>query len=202
MKNKKILEGTKGLFMKYGIKSVSMDDIARHLGMSKKTLYQFVENKEELIFESLSSYLEDEMVEVQKLSGRSRDVIDEMFNIARMAGRQLREINPATIYDLQKYYPEIWRKFKTKHEEYTYDKIKENIEKGIQSNLYRGDLDVDIATRFYIGKTLVLVDDKLFPASNFKKEEIFKEFITYHIHGIASPKGLVLLQKYLKEKEL
>ncbi len=198
----KIWTKAKELFMKYGIKSVSMDDLSRQLGISKKTLYQFVDNKNGLIRKVIRMHLESEKKEIDAISKESKDAIHEMLMIARHTSIKLREANPSTMYDLQKYYPDSWLEFQSLHEEYVFEVIKNNIIKGIDSGIYRDNIQPDIIAKFYVGKSFILVDDKVFPSSTYRVEELFNEFFSYHIHGIASQKGLELLEKHLKEKEV
>jgi len=200
-KTLKILEKVGDLFMRYGIKSVSMDDISRHLGMSKKTLYKFVENKGDLIGKVIQSHLEEEKSAINLICGKSKDSIHEMLTIGRYVSKMLRETNPSTVYDLQKYYSEAWAQYESLHQEYIYGVIKNNIEKGIEAGIYRDNIDPDIIAKFYGGKSYILVDERIFPMAKYNKEKLFLEFISYHIHGIASPKGLELLAKHLIEKE-
>jgi len=201
-KDFKILEKAKELFMRYGIKSVSMDDISRHLGMSKKTLYQLVDNKNDLIGKVIQLHLEKEKEDMDGICERSTDSIHEMLLIAKEVSKNLRDMNPSTVYDLQKYYPETWLKLQSLHQEYVYGIIKNNIQNGIESGIYRNSLHPDIIAKFYVGKSFILTDEKVFPMSQYNRNDLFWEFITYHIHGIASEKGLELLAKYLKEKEV
>lgn len=200
-KDLKIFEKVEELFMRYGIKSVSMDDISRHLGMSKKTLYKFVENKEDLISKVIGLHLEAEKQAIDEICEQSKNAIHEMLSIARFVSKRLRETNPSTIYDLQKYYSESWTQYEALHQEYVYDVIKKNIEKGIENGIYRENLNSDIIAKFYVGKSFILVDERTFPTRKYNKESLFLEFINYHIHGIASQKGLALLEKHLIEKE-
>ncbi len=195
-----ILSGTETLFRRYGIKSVTMDDIARHLGISKKTLYQFVENKADLIDQIMTLHLEQEKVMVEEIHEKSVDAIDEILAIARHVIQQLRELSPSLMYDLQKYYKSNWDQMMQLHQVYIYDIIKGNIERGIKEGFYREDLNADIIAKLYVGKTMIVVDEDLFPLKNYNKENLFKEYIRYHIHGIASVKGLALFEKHVAEK--
>lgn len=201
-KDLRILEKVEELFMRYGIKSVSMDDISRHLGMSKKTLYQLVDNKSDLIRKVIQFHLEKEKSEMDEISDSSNDSIHEMLLTAKLVSKKLRDMNPSTVYDLQKYYPETWEQLQSLHQEYVYGIIKKNIQKGIETGIYRDSIHPDIIAKFYVWKSFILTDEKVFPMSQYNKDNLFWEFITYHIHGIASEKGLELLEKYLKEKEV
>ncbi len=195
-----ILNKANDLFLKYGIKSVTMDDISRHLGVSKKTLYQFVENKNDLINRCLAFHVEEEQRAINEIVSKAKDPIDEMLSIAKFISKMLREMNPSVIYDLQKYYGKIWEMLESFHIEYIYKIIFNNIQKGIELGLYRDNLHADIIAKFYVRKSQILTDESIFPTSKYNKEALYLEFISYHIHGVASTKGLKLLNKYLLER--
>jgi hypothetical protein len=201
MKDLEIIEKISELFMRYGIKSVSMDDVSRQLGMSKKTLYKLVGSKEDLVSKVIQQHLIAEKNDIDEICGHSKNAIHEMLTIGRHVSKMLRQTNPSTVYDLQKYYGKCWTEFESLHQEHVYGVIKNNISNGMKEGIYRGNIDPDIVAKFYVGKSFVLVDERIFPTAKYNKEELFLEFITYHIHGIASQKGLELLEKHLLEKE-
>ncbi len=200
-KEREILLKVDSLFMRYGIKSVTMDDISRELGISKKTLYQYVENKSDLINKVIQEHLISEKEIISKICKESIDPIDEMLAIARYVALMLREMNPSIVYDLQKYYSKSWEMMQSLHEDHIYEVIKRNIQKGIEEGLYRQNLNPEIIAKFYVGKSMILVDERIFPIRKYNREQLFLEFINYHIHGIASEKGLALLEKRMRENK-
>ena len=103
-----ILEKAEDLFLRYGLKSVTMEDIARKLGVSKKTIYQYVDNKTDLISKIMLAHIEEEKAMMEAAKNSSEDAIGEMFAVARYALQQLRQLSPTLMYDLQKYYSNIW----------------------------------------------------------------------------------------------
>lgn len=195
-----IIQHSMDLFMRYGIKSVTMDDIARNLGISKKTLYQYVSNKNDLITQIFQQKIELEKQIMAQIREKSADAIDEILKIAAYVIRELRELSPTTVYDLQKYYRETWRQMEALHKKHIYKIIRENISRGIKQGLYRNNMDPDIIAKLYVGKTSLVVDEDLFPTREYNIGDLFKEYIYYHIHGIASPRGLQLLEKHLQEE--
>ena len=185
----KILSRSEVLFLRYGIRSITMDDIARELGISKKTLYQFVDNKAELIQKVLLQFIEDEQRTIREITQQSSNAIEEMLNIGRYITQVLRRLTPTTLFDLQKYYPESWQMVYMLNQEYIYNVIKSNLERGIQQGFYRPNLHIDIISRLYVGKTNYLIDEDIFPLREYDRGELYREFILYHIHGILSEKG-------------
>lgn len=195
-----ILLKAQHLFFRYGIKSVTMDDVARELGISKKTLYQFFENKADIL-QSIADVNKAKDIEfMDKVTTTSKDAIDEMLHIARYVTQELSQItSPTALYDMQKYYPEIWSQFTAFQQEFIYLHIKKNVERGIQEGYYRVEIDTDIIAKLYVSKTDCVIDEDMFPSRQYDKVKLFREYFTYHIHGIATTKGLKLLEKRLSE---
>lgn len=196
-----IITKARALFMRYGIKSVTMDDIARDLGISKKTLYQYVDNKTDLIEQIFLQKIEDEKQAMADILLEATDAIDEILKIARFVIRELRMLSPTTVYDLQKYYRNTWKEMEALHQRFVYTLIRENMERGMKQGIYRQEMNPDIVAKLYVGKTTLVVDEVLFPIGQYNMELLFKEYILYHIHGIASPKGLQLLEDHLSQRE-
>lgn len=195
----RILIKAENLFLRYGIKSVSMDDIARELGISKKTLYQSVENKKDLLMQVIQAHVTAELEAMSTIQAEAADAIDEMLRVTQYALPTLRQMSPTVIYDMQKYYQEVWQMIEGYHNEHIFDMIKANLERGISEGVYRDDFNADIVAKLYVGKTMLVIDEGLFPLKNYNKENLFKEYIKYHIRGIASAKGLKLLEKHFKK---
>ncbi len=195
-----ILDKAEGLFLRLGIRSVTMEELARELGISKKTLYQFVENKADLINQIILNSTENEKRCIAQFREESDDAIEEMLNIAEFVLQTLRKISPAAIYDLQKYYRESWNAMEAMHKEYIYATIRDNLDLGIEQGIYRSDLNPDIIAKLYVGKTSFITDEEIFPLEEYRRDDLYEEFINYHIHGIASPKGLELLEKHLNKQ--
>ena len=194
---KEDLEKIFRLFSQYGIKSITMDDISRELGISKKTLYQYVENKSDLIEQLFQQQMEEEKAMMGRIHQQSSDAIDELLKIARYVMQQLRELSSTTVYDLQKYYPGTWKQMEALHQQHVYTLMKENLERGIREGVYRSDVNLDIVAKLCVGKSSLIADEELFPIRDYNMSHLYREYINYHIHGIASPKGLQVLEKYL-----
>lgn len=189
----------RNLFLKYGIKSVAMDDIARELGISKKTLYQHFETKNDLIKSIAEQNLANDIQMITHIQTAAKDAIDEMFMIAKYVLEEIISIqSPTLMFDLQKYYPEMWQLFEQFQHQQVANHIKHNIERGITEGLYRTEVSGDIIAKIYSGNSLCVIDENMFPTKQFDKIKLFKEFFIYHIRGIATTKGLKLLEKRLE----
>lgn len=194
-----LMQGEK-LFLRRGIRSVTMDDIAQTLGMSKKTLYQYVENKADLVSKIVLNHVKEETACISKISAESQNAIREMMEITRYSVQQLRDISPLVIFELQKYYRESWEKMEALHKEYIYKVIFDNIEKGKKEGFYREEINSDIVSKLYVGKTYLLVDENVFPLKDFDREKLLMEFFLYHINGLLTEKGRKVLTEIYNDK--
>jgi len=163
----RILSESLRLFMKNGIRSISMDDIAKELGMSKKTIYQHVANKTELVEMVLNFMREKESNICIDGDITKMNAIDILLAVSRNVSRQMKDLNPINAYELQKYYPSIYREFILKKRDHVYLTLKQNFEQGIAEGIYRNDLDIDLVARLYIQKLVDVHDPEFLSSVNF-----------------------------------
>lgn len=194
----KILEAAELLFRKYGIRSVTMSDIASHLGMSKKTLYQYIDNKNELVEKILKKYIENEKLMCNQAADTADDALQEMFSISIQVQRNIENMNPSLLFDLRKYHFEVWQLFEQHRKEFILSIMKNNLKRGIDEDIYRKDMDTEIISRIHIGTINIFSDDELLPPDQFPRPLLHKEFVLYHLYGIVSEKGRALMSDYLK----
>lgn len=191
----KILDRCERLFLRYGIKSVTMDDVSRELGISKKTLYQYFENKEELVYKITMNHFTNQNHNIAQIILHSKTAVDEMIGIAAWMNALSKNLNPSLMFDLRKYHPQSWQVFINHRNNEVYNCIKHNLERGISEGLYREDLNIEIITRIYIARVEMFIDNEIFPYDKFPPEKTFNVFMDYHIRGIATQKGIKLLEK-------
>ena len=192
----KILNISKVLFKKFGFKSVTMDDIARELGMSKKTIYNHFSNKKELVSRSIDLYIEAEGQSICCINDKDVDAVYEMFLIAGHVRQVFKEIGTRTMYDLNKYYKESALKLHQFMTDNIYNSITDNLTKGIKDGLYREDVPIGIIARFYVAKAQIIKDDAIFPRDKFSKDLVVDTLLEYHLRAIVTPKGAKLINKY------
>jgi AcrR family transcriptional regulator len=193
-----ILKTTFDLVMKYGIKSVSMDDISNSIGISKKTIYQFFENKRSLIAEMIDDHIQKDEADIIAIISKSQNAIDELIDVARHLLSFLKGMSPTMMYDTQKYYPKQWSKVEKQHFSFFHNIIKSNIERGQKEGLYNEDVNAEIIARLYIKQSLAIADESTFPAVEYDRGELYKTLVTYHIRGLMTQKG----RKIAKPKEI
>ncbi len=184
-----ILDFTSNEMMKLGIKAVSMDDISKSLGMSKKTLYEHFDNKYDLIEKAILRHLSLEKQVIDEINKRAEDAIDEMAQIAEHTVVHFRQISPVLIHDLQKYYKDIWSYVIAHQTQYFFEKIGNNIRQGIAEGYYRKNIDAEIITKLYVSKSFSLVDESLFDPRSYSRDHLIKQHILYHLHGILTDIG-------------
>jgi len=196
-KCQEMLEQVTRLFMQYGIRSLTMDDIARHLGISKKTLYQCFEDKAEMVELSMISHAEREAALVERIHSEAPNAIEEMFLIVQQVGQQLNDVHPSILFDLAKYYPKADRIFKDFKQKTIRSVIERNMRDGMAQGLYRDNLNPRIISGMYVGRIDVFFDRELFPPSETNPMQVYIETMRYHIRGIASEQGIAYLQEKL-----
>ncbi len=191
-----IVEKSKKLFSKYGFKSLSMDDIARELGVSKKTLYHYVKNKSDLIEKTFELELFRLKSWVSEIVLSELNAIEEFLVMCKYLDKDFEQFNPAVTFDLQKYYPSLYKNHMEKKQQFVYTNIKNNILKGIREGLYRDDLDADLTAGLYINKMIALHNNDLEFLKNLTFEKIFEVMIENHIRAISNPAGIAYFEKH------
>ena len=189
-----LLNKSRELFMKNGVKSLTMDEIAKEMGMSKKTIYQFVDNKSELINLTMKDFLDDERRQMEDILKNSGNSVDEMISMIDYFLQVVREFNATTLHDVQKYYPETWNMYNDYRFNFMLGLIKDNLNNGVREGYYRNDMDTDIIAKIYIMAVEILLNQDMFPSKQYSFLSIYREFLGYHLRGIVSAKGLKYLE--------
>lgn len=188
------------LFKEYGIKSIVMDDIAKELRISKKTLYKHFENKDDVVYKVAQFEIKNEFNELKKLCIRHEHVIDELLIISKYIIQRNFSINSSLIFSMTKFYPLIWEGIMRKRKELILNLIKQNIQKGIEQNIYRIDINFNVISIFYS----FLLDIKSIEMYNdeFKDgfEKAFNLIFMYHIRGIATQNGIEYFEKHFNKQ--
>lgn len=197
-----ILPRVYDLFVKYGIKSVTMDDVGRELGISKKTLYHFVNDKSDLVAKVMD--FEEEMNKrcYSRLESLQKNAIEELFEVHKFLGDLMKHYSYSLVYDLKKYYPGIYEHIHKIQRDHMRDAILENIRKGKKEGLYRKELQEEIIVKLQVSRIESLYEDNLFTIEDFTSGKIFREFFIYHIRGIANEKGIAYLEENLDKLNL
>jgi AcrR family transcriptional regulator len=186
----KICNTTEKLFMRYGIKSITMDDVAKELSMSKKTLYQFVTDKDDLVRKTLLLHIQSMDALCMNVFRSEDNAILQMLNIANMMISQHKEMNPSLLFDLKKYHSDIYLDF-TEHREQTIQKqLAENLNLGIRQGLYRADININVTTGFYMALIEECLSSDIQMIANIPFAEKYAYLVKYHLNAICTKPGL------------
>ena len=177
-----------------------MDEMARQLGMSKKTIYTFVKDKNELVEACLQLGHLNEMKEICEVCNDNANAIDELIKVSMLISARLKTIHPSIFFDLQKYHAKIYHQFNNRTTDFLKNTMIENLKKGKKQGVYRENLDEEIIARMYLAFTDTLFAGEIFPPTDFPYNTIHSEFFRYHIRGIASQKGLAYLKEVINTK--
>lgn len=185
----RIIKSALNLFWRYGIRSVTMDDIARDLGISKRTIYQHYSDKEAILALVIQEEIRTQKCEMEKLEELAENPIEEAMYATVQMQETLADMNPTLLYDLKKYYPNAWELFQNYKQEFIIKNMQENLLKGIAMGLYRPDIDVEVLSLLRVEQIVLAFDPTVYPAKKFKLMHVQTQFLNHFLRGILSEKG-------------
>ncbi len=185
----RIVKSALNLFWRYGIKSVTMDDIAKELGISKRTIYQHYTDKEAILKMVIQGELTSQQCEMEELGETTHNPIDQMIQATDRMRSAMSQMNPALLYDLKKYYPEAWGLFQSYKYEFILRGIRENISNGMANGFYRPDIDVEVLSRLRIQEFEIAFDPLIYPPDKFHMTDVQMQLVHHFLRGIMSAKG-------------
>jgi TetR/AcrR family transcriptional regulator, cholesterol catabolism regulator len=197
----RIREQAKQLYFKYGIRSVSMDDIAVGLGMSKKTIYQYFADKDELVDAIVDDDIRDTRVDCQECFVQSTNAVEEIFLTLDRMLEHLGQMNPTILYDLHKFHFGSFKKFQEHKNSFLLEIIRKNLERGISEGLYRQDINIDILSRFRLESMMLVFNMEIFPQTKYSIVEVTMAIIENFMFGVVTPKGYDLIMQYKQERQ-
>ncbi len=186
------------MFLNYGFKSVTMDDIANEMGISKKTIYVHFPNKTKLVEATTLYMFETISCGIDHICALEKNPIEEVFDVKKFVMEHLKNEKSSPQYQLQKYYPKIFASLKSKQFEVMQGCVIENLNRGIKLGLYRDNINVNFISRIYFNCMVTLKDQELFPLKAFSMNTLMEYYLEYHLRGICTPKGLEKLNKILE----
>lgn len=194
-----ILEGTVELFYEFGIRNLNMDDISRSLGISKKTLYQYVKSKEDLIeklfhLDALKWDNEFSKIKIEELNA-----IEILLKASLMVFDEMGRLNPKLKFELKKYYEPIYNEFMVNKQNHIFMQISKNIQKGIKEGLYRGDVNVELVAGLYVRNLVDMHNKDYCFIENITFDQVFEVMFENHIRAISTPEGIAYFEKRKSE---
>ena len=185
----KIIHKSTNLFLNLGFKSVTMDDIASEMGISKKTIYVHFPNKTKLVEVTTMNLFEMISHGIDCICELNKNPIEELYDIKRFVMEHLKDEKSSPQYQLKKYYPKIYSTLKKKQFEVMHGCVNENLKRGINQGLYRETLNIEFITRIYFNSILAIKDTDLFPLKIFSMNMLMENYLEYHLRGICTEKG-------------
>ncbi|MCX6172694.1 MAG: TetR/AcrR family transcriptional regulator [Flavobacterium sp.] len=196
----KIIEKATEMYLTLGFKSVTMDDIASTMGISKKTIYQHFENKNDLVEAVTMNLFETISCGIDEIVFLNQNPIEELFTIKDFVIKNLKDDSTSPLYQLQRYYPQIHKTLMSRQFEKMGDCVLKNLKKGIEQGLFRDTINLELIGRFYFAGMTSIKDTQLFNPIHFSTIEVQETYLEYHLRGISTEKGLTVLEQLLKNK--
>ncbi|MEI6883604.1 MAG: TetR/AcrR family transcriptional regulator [Bacteroidota bacterium] len=190
-----ILSHVSKLYHRYGIKSVTMDDVAHHLCISKKTLYEYFQDKKDLVTKVLDAEHSGNCMVFEEIMKRKLNAIEELFEMYKSIKKMIQDYNQSMDYDIRKYYPDLYTRVREARRSAMVGNSLINMKKGKKEGLYRKDLNEDILARLHMFRIENLADNELFSTDELNSFEVFHELFVYHLQGIMSSKGRDFFEK-------
>jgi len=197
----RILKESEQLFFRYGVKSITMDEIATHLGISKKTIYQFFQDKKELVLKVVESRLLAQEKEMLDITDKAADPVQEVILISEWLREFFQNLNPYLMMEIQKYYPKAYGVFLQHKQKCMLENIYDNIKKGVAVGLYRPTIDMDTIARLRMISVEASFNPDNFPLAKKNFNEVQLQLIDHFLYGICTLKGHKLINKYKQIKE-
>lgn len=195
----KILGAAIELFRQYGFKTITMDDIARRAGISKKTLYQHFANKNEVVSEAIGNYKDHMSAQCCTMMDEAENAVEAMVRIMEMFDQINRQTNPLAMLELERFYPDAYKKFRDSMIERDVAHIKENIEWGMKDGLYREEIDAEFMARYRMELSLLTYHSTILTGEKFSLQFIGRQMNEHFLHGIMTIKGEKLFKKYKEQ---
>ena len=195
----KIVEKSTELFLNLGFKSVTMDEIASALGVSKKTIYKYFNNKTDLVNAVTNHVFDSISCGIDHICHLNMNPIDELFSIKRFVMEHLKDEKSSPQYQLQKYYPKIFLSLKKKQFEVMQECVIDNLKKGIELGLSRPNIDLEFISRIYFNGLTGIKGNDMFPLKNYSMKTLLNFYYEYHLRGICTAKGINQLENQLEK---
>lgn len=195
----RILAFASELFMRYGVRSVTMDELAQQMGISKKTIYQSFRNKRELVTAVADDYFKKETEASEEIITLSTDAIDELVRIVNWSIKVISSLSPNLVFEIRKYYPKAWEIFNQFQRGYIFEKVRNNLLRGIEEGLYRQSLNIDIITGLRLLEIEGTLVQEHFPLKQFDPVEVQLVVFEHYMLGLVTDKGREILQQYLSK---
>lgn len=197
----KIIHKSVELFLNLGFKSVTMDDIANEMGISKKTIYVHFPNKTKLVETVTFTLFETICNGIDGICSTSNNPIEELYAIKMFVMQHLNNEKTSPQYQLKKYYPQIYDILKSKQFDKMQDSVSESLQQGVNTGVFRNTIDVDFISRMYFNGMTGIKDNSIFPQEKFNMDYLMESYLEYHLRAIVTEKGMTILNNFIKQNQ-
>lgn len=197
----KILNVADELFIKYGVKSVTMDDIARELSISKKTIYQFFKDKNEIVKEFTLSQCNCRRDDFEEIPQKSRNSVEALIMVTKCIRQNVLTLNPLLLMEVKRYYNDAWNIFLEFKEHTFYKSLEKTIIRGINEGYFREEINPEIIAIMRMEQVQSCFDPKVYPTDRFDFKEVQMQLLDHFIYGLLTPKGQKLFNNYLNNSK-
>jgi AcrR family transcriptional regulator len=191
----RIIAGAAELFRNYGIRAVTMDTIAAHLGMSKRTIYERFGDKDELLFAVMKEMIRKQKEMVENILNSSSNVMEAIFTVLRISREHMASMNPLIGFDLRKYHDGVLQRIKASCDNPDYEGSRKLLRAGIEQEIFRDDIDIEIISRAVSGIGNLTGDTNIFPPEQFPQRDVVRNIMINYLRGISTTKGNSLIQE-------
>lgn len=195
----RILGQARNLFLRYGVRSVTMDEVVQQLGMSKKTLYQHFANKADIVLAVVRGYLQEQKEQSDRISAEAENAIDQEFRLLLWAVQVFRDMNPSLIFEVQKYFPQAWEEFDAFKNGYLREKVHQNLIRGVEEGLYRPELDLELISYVRLAQVDISITQEELPPGKYAFSQVTLVLFDLYLRGIVTAQGREMLEAYLEQ---
>ncbi len=192
----KIIDTSHELFSQFGIKSITMDDIAREMGISKKTIYQYFQDKNDLVMNVSRMHLEMEKEEIYNIKKQTSNAVETLIEESLCMRQKMSDMNPSLIYDLRKYHPQAWNLYLESKEEVYIRSLEDTLRSGISEGYFRNDIDPGILAVLRVEQIEMVLQNRAYPRHKYDFNDVLAQLFDHFLNGLVSEKGQKLLNKY------
>ena len=192
-----ILQKASALFIQHGFKSVTMDDLAEAMAISKKTLYTHFKNKNQLVQESTFYVFNQACSEMEEIKNKAAHPIEELYSVKSAMLKYYHNERSSPLYQLQKYFPAIYAALKDEEYKQLLILVKSSLSLGVTTGLFRPNINIEFVSRLYINGIRGIREIDLFPLAQFDLKRLHEHYLEYHARAIVTPKGLAILNQFI-----
>ncbi len=196
----RILSEAERLFWKYGVRSVTMEDIARRLGISKKTIYQHFSDKEDILYQVVAAKSEQDKAEVMCMAVEAANPVEEILVVLDMMRKHADSVSPNLLIDIQRHYPKAFEIYRQQKETYILRSILENIQKGVDQGLYRSDLNADILARMRVEQIELAFNNDIYPMDRYQMLDVQRELMHHFVRGMLTEQGFAVYNQFVNKQ--